>query len=105
MVLPAILQIGCATGNLTLVWSFFPKGYTLIAPLNGKKPYLIGMRGRFVRAWESNYSAGQNAYFLENGLLLRAATLDNREQLFGGAGQGGRVQEFDWGRKVQSRND
>ncbi len=72
------------------------QGYTLIAPLNGKKSYLIDMRGRVVRAWESNYSAGQEAYFLENGHLLRAATLDNSERLFGGAGQGGRVQEFDW---------
>ena len=54
------------------------------------------MQGRVVRAWESKYTAGQEAYFLENGHLLRAATLDNRERLFGGAGQGGRVQEFDW---------
>ena len=54
------------------------------------------MQGRVVRAWESKYTAGQEAYLLENGHLLRAATLDNRERLFGGAGQGGRVQEFDW---------
>ena len=54
------------------------------------------MKGRVVRAWESKYTAGQEAYFLENGHLLRAATLDNRERRFGGAGQGGRVQEFDW---------
>ena len=72
------------------------QGYTLIAPLNAKKSYLIDMQGRVVRAWESKYTAGQEAYFLENGHLLRAATLDNRERLFGGAGQGGRVQEFDW---------
>ena len=72
------------------------QGYTLVAPLNGKKTYLIDMQGRVVRAWESKYTAGQEAYLLENGHLLRAATLDNRERLFGGAGQGGRVQEFDW---------
>ncbi len=72
------------------------QGYTLLAPLNSKKSYLIDMEGRVVRAWESKYTAGQEAYFLENGHLLRAATLDNRERLFGGAGQGGRVQEFDW---------
>jgi hypothetical protein len=72
------------------------QSYTLIAPLNGKKTYLIDMQGRAVRTWESQYTAGQEAYFLENGHLLRAATLDNRERLFGGAGQGGRVQEFDW---------
>ena len=72
------------------------QGYTLVAPLNATKSYLIDMQGRVVRAWESKYTAGQEAYFLENGHLLRAATLDNRERLFGGAGQGGRVQEFDW---------
>ena len=72
------------------------QGYTLVAPLNAKKSYLIDMQGRVVRVWESRYTAGQEAYFLENGHLLRAANLDNRERLFGGAGQGGRVQEFDW---------
>jgi hypothetical protein len=72
------------------------EGYTLVAPLNSKKSYLIDMEGRVVRAWESQYTAGQEAYLLENGHLLRAATLDNRERIFGGAGQGGRVQEFDW---------
>jgi hypothetical protein len=71
-------------------------GYTLIAPLNSKKTYLVDMQGRVVRAWESKYTAGQEAYFLENGHLLRAATLDDRERIFSGAGQGGRVQEFDW---------
>jgi hypothetical protein len=77
----------------------FP-GYTLVAPLNGKKTYLIDMQGRVVRTWESQYSAGQEAYFLENGHLLRAAALDDRERRFGGAGQGGRVQEFDWDGKL-----
>ena len=72
------------------------QGYTLVAPLNSKKTYLIDMQGQPVRTWESKYTAGQDAYFLENGHLLRAATLDNRERLFIGAGQGGRVQEFDW---------
>ncbi len=72
------------------------QGYTLVAPLNAKKSYLIDMQGRVVRTWNSQYTAGQEAYFLENGHLLRAATLDNSERLFGGAGQGGRVQEFDW---------
>jgi hypothetical protein len=72
------------------------QGYTLVAPLNSTKSYLIDMEGRVVRAWESRYTAGQEAYLLENGHLLRAARLDPREQTFAGAGQGGRVQEFDW---------
>ncbi len=73
----------------------FP-GYTLIAPLNSRKTYLIDELGRVVKTWESKYEAGQEAYLLENGHLLRAAKLDDREQMFGGAGRGGRIQEFTW---------
>ena len=49
-----------------------------------------------MHTWESKYTAGQDAYLLENGHLLRAATLNDSERLFATAGQGGRVQEFDW---------
>jgi hypothetical protein len=76
------------------------QGYTLVAPLVSTKTYLIDMRGRVIRTWESNYTAGQDAYLLENGHLLRAARLDSKEQLFAGAGQGGRVQEFTWEGKL-----
>jgi hypothetical protein len=55
------------------------------------------MKGRVVRSWESRYRAGEGAYLLEDGHLLRAGQLGNEEQLFGGAGGGGRVQEFTWG--------
>jgi hypothetical protein len=72
------------------------QGYTLVAPLSSTKSYLIDMQGRVVRAWVSKYTAGQEAYLLKNGHLLRAAAVDSREQALGGAGQGGRVQEFDW---------
>jgi hypothetical protein len=71
-------------------------GYTLIAPLHSKGTYLIDMQGRLVRAWESRYEAGEGAYLLEDGHLLRAGQLNSEEQLFGGAGGGGRVQEFTW---------
>jgi len=73
----------------------FP-GYTLVAPMNSKKTYLIDLQGRVVRTWESKYAAGQSAYLLENGHLLRAARLDSEEQIFGGMAAGGRVQEFTW---------
>ncbi len=73
----------------------FP-GYTLVAPRQSTKTYLIDMQGRVVRTWESRYTAGQVAYLLDNGHLLRAGKLDSEEQLFVGAGAGGRVQEFTW---------
>jgi hypothetical protein len=64
--------------------------------MNSKKTYLIDMQGRVVKSWESKYGAGQSAYLLENGHLLRAARLDPDEQLFSGMAAGGRVQEFTW---------
>ncbi len=72
------------------------QGYTLVAPLNSTKTWLIDMDGQVVHTWASKYTAGQDAYLLENGHLLRAATLLGNERLFASAGQGGRVQEFDW---------
>jgi Arylsulfotransferase (ASST) len=71
-------------------------GYTLVAPLQSTKTYLIDMRGQVVRTWVSDYTAGQDAYLLENGHLLRPGQLASDEQLFAGAGSGGRVQEFSW---------
>jgi Arylsulfotransferase (ASST) len=72
------------------------QGYTLVAPLQSTKTYLIDMQGRVVRKWESRYTAGQDAYLLENGHLLRAANLGENEAFFAGASQGGRIQEFTW---------
>jgi hypothetical protein len=71
-------------------------GYTLIAPLRSTKTYLVDMEGRVVREWTSQYGAGQDAYLLENGNLLRAAHMSDDEMLFAGASQGGRIQEFTW---------
>jgi hypothetical protein len=72
------------------------QGYTLIAPLQSTKTYLVDTKGRVVHTWESKYTAGQDAYLLENGHLLRAANLGENEAFFAGASQGGRIQEFAW---------
>jgi hypothetical protein len=71
-------------------------GYTLVAPLRSTKTYLVDTEGRVVREWQSRYAAGQDAYLLENGHLLRAAHMSDDEILFAGASQGGRIQEFTW---------
>ncbi|HEV3444726.1 MAG TPA: aryl-sulfate sulfotransferase [Gemmataceae bacterium] len=73
----------------------FP-GYTLIFPLESTTTYLIDMQGRLTRSWESKYTAGQDAYLLENGHLLRSAKLGTEEAFFAGSGAGGRIQEFTW---------
>src|SRR4051795_4395958 len=39
----------------------FP-GYTLIAPLLSTRTFLVDMKGRVVRTWDSDYTAGQCAY-------------------------------------------
>jgi hypothetical protein len=73
----------------------FP-GYTLVAPLLSTKTNLVDMEGRVVRTWPSDYTAGQTAYLLENGHLLRAGQLRPEERLFASSAAGGRVQEFTW---------
>jgi hypothetical protein len=74
------------------------KGYTLLAPINSKTTYLIDMQGRVVRTWESDCNAGQSAYLLENGNLLRGGQVRNPP--FFGGGAAGRVQEFTWDGKL-----
>ena len=73
----------------------FP-GYTLVAPVLSTRTHLIDMQGQVVHTWESRYTAGQAAYLLEDGHLLRAGQLPREERLFGGPQAGGRVQEFTW---------
>jgi hypothetical protein len=72
------------------------QGYTLIAPAQSTKTYLVDMRGRVVHTWESRYAVGADAYLLENGHLLRSANLGENEAFFAGDSQGGRIQEFTW---------
>jgi hypothetical protein len=72
------------------------QGYTLVAPMNSTKTYLIDMQGRVVKQWKSDYTPAMCAWLLENGNLLRPATA-GRGQGFGAIpGAGGRVQEFTW---------
>ncbi len=74
------------------------EGYTLFAPLESTNTYLIDMYGRLVHSWESDFTPALSAYLLENGNLLRAASLGSQGNPFfqGVHGQGGRVQIFEW---------
>jgi len=69
-------------------------GYTLFNPLSSKTTYLVDPRGRVVNSWTSTYRPGLMVYLLPNGNLLRCGRVGNN--LFGGAGDGGIVEEFDW---------
>lgn len=69
------------------------QGYTLFNPQGSKTTYLIDNGGEIVHSWESDYRTGSSVYLLENGNLLRSATLRGE---FGSAGGAGRIEEFTW---------
>jgi hypothetical protein len=69
-------------------------GYTFFAPSAYTNTYLINNEGLLVNSWEGTYTPGLSAYLLENGNLLRTATILNSS--FGGGGSGGLIQEFEW---------
>ncbi len=70
-------------------------GYTLLAPKQYNKTYLIDNQGQVVHTWSSKYPPGQSAYLLPNGHLIRAASIMNSQINMGG-GEGGRIEEYDW---------
>jgi hypothetical protein len=70
-------------------------GYTLFAPLRSTTIYLIDMDGEIAHEWKTAYAPGNSVYLLENGNLLRCAR-EQRNPVFHGGGQGGRIQELRW---------
>jgi hypothetical protein len=72
------------------------EGYTLFSPLDSANTYLIDNEGRFIREWHTAYK-GSAAYLLENGNLLRTASLGNRgNRHFHGGGAGYGIEELTW---------
>lgn len=72
------------------------KGYTLFAPKQNTMTYLINNAGQKIHEWiASNYPPGQSVYLLENGHLLR--TCMTQGNLGTGGGEGGRIEEYNWG--------
>ena len=73
------------------------QGFTLISPFVSPDTYLLDMQGRVVRTWHTDFSPGLSAFLLENGHLMRPASIGGDARVFGpGPGIGGRVQEFTW---------
>ena len=73
-------------------------GYTLFAPLNSSKVWLIDMLGRFVHCWETGYLPGCHGVLLPNGNLLYAGKKNNGPLMeFGGSC--GILIELDWNGK------
>jgi Arylsulfotransferase (ASST) len=88
---PAIQKVGLSLNDPRAA-----PGYTLLNPMTSNKTYLIDLQGRIIQKWQSDCYPALSARFLENGHLLRTGTLSQEKRPFGGAGAGGRVQEFNW---------
>lgn len=71
-------------------------GYTLFAPMQSNITYLINNSEEVVHTWESAYRPGLSAYLLENGSLLRTASVETSPNFTAGFAAGGCVQEIDW---------
>jgi hypothetical protein len=71
----------------------FP-GYTLFAPNNSRTTYLLNMDSEVIHSWSHNRNGGFSSYLMENGHLLRPASISN--PTFPGGAGAGVVQEVDW---------
>ena len=67
-------------------------GYTLFSV--DEKTYLIDNCGYLINEWQSSFNAGNSAYLLKNGDLLRTCRIQS--SIFSGGGSGGRVELRDW---------
>jgi hypothetical protein len=70
------------------------EGYTLYNPNNSRTTYLINMKNEVVHTWQHARSGGYAVYLLENGNLLRPATLPNAQ--LQAPAYSGLIQEVDW---------
>lgn len=70
-------------------------GYVFFSPLLSDTTYLVDMDGKVVHTWSSEYGPSGWLYLKENGNLLRGGRQPDAP-VYGGGGQGGRIQEFNW---------
>ena len=69
-------------------------GYVLFAPIASHTTYLIDKCGKEVHSWQSSYGAGNSAYLLPDGSLLRANNSGNA--VFTSGSPGGTIERVDW---------
>ena len=75
-------------------------GYTLFAPDELQRTYLVDLDGEIVHTWEHSTHPGQSQYLLPGGRLLRAGDEKRGERFQRGRGGGGVVEELTWGGDV-----
>ena len=74
-------------------------GYTLMSPMHSTHTYLLNNAGQYVHQWTSTGEPGRSSYLLENGDLIRASAVMSGGPSTGG-GEGGRIEEYDWGNNL-----
>ena len=71
-------------------------GYTLYAPLELQRTYLLARDGKVAHTWKTSTQPGLIQYLLPNGHLLRAGNLKTLGVWAEGRGAGGRIEQLDW---------
>ncbi|MEM7144296.1 MAG: aryl-sulfate sulfotransferase [Verrucomicrobiota bacterium] len=72
------------------------KGYTLVAPMQSRRTFLVDSKGKVVHSWDSAYRAGRSAYLLEDGSILRGGVVRPPKHFEAAGGAGGRIQRVNW---------
>jgi hypothetical protein len=80
-------------------------GYTLFAPLELKRTYLVDLDGKVVHTWKATTQPGLYQYLTPNGELVRAGNLKRKGRWADAKGGGGRLEALDWEGRVQWRFD
>jgi len=79
-------------------WNAY-NGYTLLSPVEGKRVYLLDMKGVPVQSWEIPFALGSHAELLRNGNLLCAVKAPEGP-LADFEGATGRLVEIDWDSRI-----
>ena len=95
---PNIGGLGMPRGLINKTEETTP-GYVIFSPLLSGTTYVVDTDGQVVHTWESEYGPSGWLYIKENGNLVRGGRQPDAP-VFGGGGQGGRLQEFTWDGKL-----
>ena len=91
---PNIGGLGMKRGLINKTEQATP-GYVVFSPLLSSTTYVIDTDGKVVHTWQSDYGPSGWLYLKDNGNLVRGGRQPDAP-VFGGGGQGGRLQEFTW---------
>ena len=70
-------------------------GFTLVAPLDSRRIYLVDMSGTAVHTWQTDGKPGVATYLTERGTLLKCVRAHDHPIFQDAGGHGGSIQEID----------